>query len=163
MIVLNGQPRSGTSMMMRVLSFGGIPIEYDDDSKRNKALYRNIHGFFETREPTHTKCFKCTTPLNKSKVDKMTKIIFIQRDLDQQIKSWESIRPDVNHASRCAHIRKLFEEGLEGYSYLKIKYEDMVTNPRKQCERIRDFVNDEFNFNVENAIKAVDRTLTVRR
>jgi hypothetical protein len=163
MIILYGQPRSKTSMMMRVLEFGGVPCEYTDETQRPREKFRNPYGFFEIAKPTHTKCFKLFVPLSMSKVAKTAKIIFIQRDLEQHIKSWEAAAPSREHRERCTKYRKIFEDDLEGYTYLKIKTEDMLADPRRECERVREFIKDEVDFDVEKAITAIDHSLTVIR
>jgi multimeric flavodoxin WrbA len=158
--IIYGQPRSGTSLMMRVLEMGGVECEYDKSTPEVETRFRNIYGMFETRTPTFTKCFKCTSPQFLDKV-KNAKIIYISRQPEQQAKSWGRINPEnPDHLSRVKRVREMFQKALEGKEYLHITYEDMHKNPRKECERIKEFLGE---FDVESAVKAVDKTLLVIR
>lgn len=166
MIVVFGQPKSGTSMMMRVLMFGGVSIEFDDRLRRPLWAKRYPHGMFETVAPTFTKCFKCANPLQIHKVSRDAKIIYIVRDVEQVVKSWEAIMPvpaPHSHAARVPRMRKTFEEAIAGRNVLTVRYEEMFTDTIGQCERIRDFVKDEIEFDVAKAAEGVDKSLFVQR
>jgi len=52
------------------------------------------------------------------------------------------------------------ERALSRFPHITINYEDMHSDPRKQCERIKKFLG---KFDVDKAVKAVDKTLLVKR
>jgi DNA-binding Lrp family transcriptional regulator len=155
-----GQPRSGTSLLMRVLEMGGVECEYDETPKEVAKKFRNIYGKFEISKPSKTKCFKCLNPTLLNEL-KNVKIIYISRNPEQQAKSWDRINPEnPDHLSRVKRVREMFQKALDGKEYLHITYEDMHKNPRKECERIKEFLGE---FDVESAVKAVDKSLLVIR
>jgi hypothetical protein len=45
-VVVTGIPRSGTSMMMRMLEAGGVPCFHDADQRANQF---NPGGFYESQ------------------------------------------------------------------------------------------------------------------
>jgi DNA-binding Lrp family transcriptional regulator len=158
--IIYGQPRSGTSLLMRVLEMGGVECEYDKSKPEVETRFRNIYGMFETRNPNPKKCFKCVNPKFIKEAENV-KIIYISRNPEQQAKSWDRINPEnPDHLSRVKRVREMFQKALEGKEYLHITYEDMHKNPRKECERIKEFLGE---FDVESAVKAVDKSLLVIR
>jgi hypothetical protein len=164
-LLLAGQPRNGTSMMMRVLSFGGIPIDYDKelDVPNRMEKFGNKHGFFEIKKnlPKREKTFKVIFHKTLEKYPN-AKVIFIKRDLTSVIKSWQNVGDvmEINKLTdRVKKNRKLFEDEIKKHEHLIIDFDDMQTNPQKECEKIKQFVKDEFDFNVNEAKKAVDNEL----
>lgn len=166
MIIGLGQPRNGTSLLMRVLAFGGIEVEYDKgDFTKKHAVFGNPHGFFETSKQGD-KCHKVWNWLQMLKLPQDTKYVYIERDIEQVIKSWQEIEKrgggKVDLIIKQAQIennREQMRKLLQTRPHIIIKYDDLQLNPRQECERIRDFVKDEVDFDVDNAVKAVDKSL----
>lgn len=154
-----GQPRSGTSMLMRVLQMGGIEIEYNEVDDKIKEKFRNPYGLFEKTNPTYTKAFKCTSPSKLKEIPREFKMIYITRDVEQQAKSWKRIHPEAEHLERVKRVKKMFKETIDR-SYLHLTYEDIHKNPYQECVKIKEYLGE---FDVENAVKAVDKTLLVIR
>lgn len=165
-IVLVGQPRSGTSMMMRVLEAGGIDCEYGE-SKGDKEKFRNIYGFFEIKKPTYTKCFKCWNTSYLYEVPKDWKVIFIERDIPSIINSWKNVS-DKNDTvlleKKIKDGRTRFKQILTdgAYEVLRVTYDLMHEEPEKYLNRIKDFVYPT-PFNVKKALKMIDKNLYVNR
>lgn len=163
-IVLVGQPRSGTSMMMRVLEAGGIDCEYTE-SKGDKEKFRNIYGFFETPNPTYTKCFKCWNPSFLSNVPKDWKVIYIERDIESMVNSWKEINKKDNVLlekiqKRRSVIKQILVNGK--YEVLMLTYDLIHKAPLKEISKIKEFLQP-IDFNVQKAVKMVDKKLYVNR
>ena len=158
-ICLAGLPRSGTSMMMRMLIEGGIPCEYDNSIRAFKRL-RNIYGCFETLSPSLTKCFKAYAPFLLQRVPKDWKIIYIRRNIDARIASWISVGTPVDGQLMKERDKNFATEVYTYEDVLTLDYDEVVADPLKSSQRIADFVG---NFNVEKASQAVDTNLYIKR
>lgn len=172
-VVLVGQPRSGTSMMMRMLNFGGVDIEYKHEVANKEmfgknmnlmermSLFRNIHGFFEITTPSYTKCFKCLKIESLKKVPKDWKVVYIERDLESIKSSWKRIIENIDFLDKyISNINEIKKE-LEGRQVLSLNYDEVHKNPRKTAEQLKNFLGEFFD--VERSIKAVDQSLYVDR
>lgn len=161
MIALAGLPRSGTSMMMRMLIEGGVPCEYDNSIRAFKKL-RNIYGCFETINPSFTKCFKAYTQQMLRRVPKDWKIIYIRRNLNARIASWNDVGAPIGDGQNMVQRDEDF--ATEVYTHkevLTLDYDEVVVDPLKASQQIADFVGG--NFNTEKAIQAVDKNLYIKR
>jgi hypothetical protein len=167
MITLVGQPRSGTSMMMRVLEMGGIPVEHEqfrDNEQELRKKYRNIHGFYDVRNPTFTKCFKCARPELVGLIPKDWKIIYIERNLESVKKSFIALNEKnaTTITEKITDIRKKLKAGLTGRHVLHLDYDWVQQHPRETMEHIAKFVAP-MTFDIEKALLAVDISLYIQR
>lgn len=164
MILGCGQPRNGTSMLMRVLKFGGLAVSYSEelDTPERMKKMRNIHGFFEVRKiEDGMTTFKVWHPKIASKYPE-SKIIFIYRDIDQAHRSWLAL--GINRQKGVIEkMRKNWFEELEKHEHIKIRYEDMNADPFKECLRIKEFLKNDMDFDAEKAATAVDKSLYINR
>lgn len=164
-VILCGQPRSGTSMLMRMLEMGGIEIDKDSvlDNKHRMEKFRNPHGFFETHTPTYTKSFKAWNPVMIMGAPEGTKFIYIERDIDQVEKSWKDVMGNQEQDSmeRIRRTRLLWQEIIANRPHLALKTEEVIKDPLGTAQKIADFIEQPFN--VVNASKAVDTTLLKQR
>jgi len=167
-VVLVGQPRSGTSMMMRVLEFGGVECEYDETRPNQlRKQFRNIHGFYETKEKKPTKCFKCFTPIRLLDIPEDWRVIFIERKIEGVFESWKQVhKREVKEdmKEQIQDIRTKLHRMLDKFDFnvLKLEYDDMCKNPAENIEKIREFLLPD-EFNAEEALKAIDGELYVER
>lgn len=96
-VVVSGLPRSGTSMIMRVLAAGGMPVLTDE---RRRADAHNPHGYFEfepaKRLPVDSswlarargKAVKVVSPLLRHLPATFRyAVLFVHRDLEQILAS----------------------------------------------------------------------------
>jgi hypothetical protein len=167
MITLVGQPRSGTSMMMRVLEMGGIPIEYEQFRTNEQELrekYRNFYGFYDVRQPSFTKCFKCVRPELVGLIPKDWKIIYIERTLESVKNSFIALNEKNADTitEKIMDIRKKLKEGIEGREILSLDYDSVQQHPEDAMESIAKFVAP-IPFNKEEALKAIDKELYIDR
>jgi hypothetical protein len=168
-VVLVGQPRSGTSMMMRVLLFGGVDCEFNDDVRPEplKRQFRNIHGFFETKNRKTDKCFKCFNPAALIDIPDDWRVIHIERSINGVFNSWEAVhsRPIKDEMKEeIQTTRRKIHRVLDkfGFSVLRLDYDEVCTNPIENIEKIREFLLPD-DFNAGMALTAIDPSLYVSR
>jgi hypothetical protein len=164
-VIVSGLPRSGTSMAMKMLEAGGVPILTDGV---RTADISNPKGYYEY-EPVKD-LDKGGTPAwvpdARGKAVKIIsflltwlpesydyKVIFMQRDLDEAIASQNEMLTRRGTASGGADdrsMRRTYEEHLRSverflakrrcFSTLMLPYHEVVERPRDAALRIRDFL-----------------------
>jgi hypothetical protein len=184
-VCLCGQARSGTSMMMRVLDFGGLVIDTEDNyseaiQETRNAIYRNPYGIYENRESILKKefinSFKLVDSTRFIDVPSDYKFIFINRPFEQILKSWMDVCARMEAQGReiekwkenvLARVNKNREQWrliLEKKQMLLLEYNEVVADPDKMASAIAAYIDtDNFSFNVKNAIKAIDKNLYINR
>lgn len=181
-IVVSGLPRSGTSMMMKMLAAGGVEVWTD---KIRKADDDNPKGYFELEKikklhkeedkswlkDARGKAIKVISELLKElPQEQRYKLIFMNRHLDEVIASQnrmlenrgESFDPTRNEA-----LREMFEKHLwKVRSWLKqqpqyevgfFDYGEVLQNPAASAERIRELL--EMELDVDAMAEVVDPSL----
>jgi sulfotransferase family protein len=157
--IVSGLPRSGTSMMMRMLEAGGMPVLTDNI---RKADADNPNGYFEfelvkqlTRDTSwlvdaHGKAVKMASLLLYDLPrDHEYKVIFMRRKLEEVITSQEAMlrRQGKNGGARdAAQLANLFHNHLqkldvwirnqENFSVLYVNYNNMLNNPKSSVIEI---------------------------
>lgn len=164
-VIVTGFPRSGTSMMMRMLEFAGIPIIAD--SKLKKAQHKHDpYGCLEMENVgtvirkkklkwTRNKAVKIVTPYASwYPIDRPLKAIFMLRDLTEIITSLLAMK-NVWEEDPAASI-----ELARGYlkhnnvPILFVKYDEVTKYPRSTALRVSEFL--EADLNIDLMVKAVD-------
>jgi hypothetical protein len=177
--VVSGLPRSGTSMMMRMLEQGGIPLLTDN---YRKADGDNPLGYYE---------FEAVKKLDQNAswlaeaVNKAVKIIyvflyrlpsnyryrvlFLKRNLEDVVASQKLMLRHRQEADRMtdqqlmnaftAQLKQL-NAWLAGQPHLAVhylQYEEVVAEPGRAAEDIRSFLGR--NLDVDAMIRSVDPKL----
>jgi hypothetical protein len=163
-IIVSGLPRSGTSMMMKMLADGGLP--YLTDEIRN-ADEDNPNGYYEFElvkqltngEPgwladADGKTVKIISALLEYLPKQYHyKIIFMERRIAEILASQQKMLTRRNEKSGVedATIQKEFEQHLAAVKYwlarqsnidvLYIEYNSMVADPEPYCKQIAAFLN----------------------
>lgn len=165
-LIVTGFPRSGTSMMMRILSFGGIDIVADELLMKPQHKH-DPHGCLELEnvgsdikqsapEETENKAVKIVAPYaDWFPIDRPLKAIFMQRDLNEIVTSLLAMRAvwEVDVAETIEWAR-----GYLAYNEvptLFVKYKEALGYPKTTALMIQDFLGAELD--VDNMAKAVDR------
>jgi hypothetical protein len=161
--VVSGAPRSGTSMMMRMLADGGLPALTDGVRKPDRD---NPHGYFEFEPVKTTKTDASWLEKAQGRVVKMVyglladlptdrpyRVVLMRRDFGEMVKSQrlmlERLGKDVGKMSddRKAEVfaaqlddaeRRL--RSLSCFSCLALNYNDLVADPRPLVERLDEFL-----------------------
>jgi hypothetical protein len=125
-VVVSGLPRSGTSMMMRMLAAGGLELLADDkrgadednprgyfEDERTKDLERDRAWLGEARG----KAVKIVSALLKHLPPELSyKVIFMRRELDEVIASQDAMlvrRGKPSAAGASARMHELFAKHLD--------------------------------------------------
>ncbi len=179
--IVSGLPRSGTSMLMRMLEQGGM--ELFEDRKRSPDL-SNPHGYFEHHavkniandsrwlEQAVGKAIKIVTPLIPFLPLRFRyKIIFAVRDLDEIMLSQQHM---LRHSGKkdklefSVKIRQSYESmhqraldwcnrNQSNVRFLMVHYGDVVRNPLNSVRSISGFLD--IPVDPEKMIKAIDPAL----
>ena len=164
-IIVSGLPRSGTSMMMKMLEAGGIPPLTDEIREADKD---NPQGYYEfERVKQLDKGDVAWLPQAKGKVVKIIsallkhlpadydyRIIFMRRSMPEILASQRKMlvrRGQSAYDMDDAAMAELFEKHLQStirwidsqpnVVILYIHYNDILTDPIPQIERINEFLD----------------------
>lgn len=178
--IVSGLPRSGTSLMMKMLEAGGMDVVTDNI---RKADVDNPKGYFEFEkakkikedsswlEQTKGKVFKMVSMLLLDlPLDKKYKIIFMKRDMEEMLASQKKMlkrlnkKPGEDDDKKMAeyfikHLHKT-EKWLaqqENIDILYISYNDIIQDPDKGAETVNQFLENMFD--VEKMANVVDKSL----
>lgn len=165
-LIVTGLPRSGTSMAMRMLEFGGVKILSDSTERYDNAKF-NPHGIWELgnlsdqlqehdSDWTKNQAIKIVTPYAiHYPFDRPLKAIFMQRDLTEIITSLLAMKTiwGEDLVKSLEFARKILN--YNEVPILFIKYNDMVNYPKSTALLIQDFLGVELD--IDNMVKAVDK------
>lgn len=160
--VVSGLPRSGTSMMMRMLTAGGLPALVDE---RRAADSDNPRGYFEldavkgsasdtswVRDAPGKVVKVISYLLRHLPTEHRYRVIFMRRELDQVVRSQrvmlDRLGSQVEHDD--AEARRLLAEHLvdietwlETAPHVRmcgVSHARVMSEPRAQAERIAKFL-----------------------
>jgi len=173
--IVSGIERSGTSMMMQILYRGGAPVAFDSSRKPD---YHNPKGYYELEGgKIISRLMEGSFPMEKydGRFIKITayglrflpegeyKIIYMVRNLDEILDSMEKMSGPVDREKEKPLFEKLnrftidLMEKREDIEYIVVNHRNVIQNPRKEIERVNDFLDGMLN--VDEAVKAVDPKL----
>lgn len=186
-VIVSGLPRSGTSMAMKMLAAGGMPILTDGvraaDESNPKGYYeyeavKELHKQGDTRWliDARGKAIKIVSFLLTWLPETNDyKVIFMQRDLREVVasettmlkKRGEDAAASDGTATDEEQTRTVYQQHLEKvhrfmanrscFSTLTIGYRDALERPQEAATRIRDFVDRPLN--VEEMAQVADPSL----
>ncbi|MGC1377529.1 MAG: sulfotransferase [Anaerolineales bacterium] len=162
MLIVSGLPRSGTSMMMKMLADGGVPILTDQIRNADED---NPNGYYEF-EPVkqlvdrqdkwladgNGKAVKIISALLEYLPPEYHyKVIFMERAIKEILASQQKMlaRRNENSGIEDAAMQAQFEQHLAAVKYwlarqpnidvLYVEYNAMIVNPDAYCEQIAEF------------------------
>jgi hypothetical protein len=162
-IVVSGLPRSGTSMMMKILAEAGVPVMTD---ALRRADVDNPNGYYELEavKQLHDgntawlagasgKAVKVISSLLEYlPADYSYKIIFMEREIPEILASQHKMlaRRQETSALDDARMAEQFRKHLSlikpwlarqsNMEVLYISYNSLVLNPEPDCRRVIDFI-----------------------
>ena len=180
-IIVSGLPRSGTSMMMKMLEAGGLEILTDN---LREADANNPKGYYEFERVKQMKDGDLTwLPDAVGKVVKIVtglimylpsdykyKIIFMKRDLNEVLSSQKKMlgrlgKEDDNIPDD--KMGKVYEEHLKqvkgwlvrqpNIEVLYVNYNAMVADPTESLHKVNEFLGGNMDVQVMSAV--VDKEL----
>ncbi len=178
--IVSGLPRSGTSMMMKILEVGGMEIVTDNIRKADED---NLHGYYEYEKvkkmqedtswlkETRGKAFKMISQLlYELPANENYKVIFMKRNMNEILASQKKMLENRgNNKDEISdekmgeffnkHLSKIMEWMGERkcMDVLYINYNDILENPDEQIKILNRFLNDKLN--IEKAVNAIDKSL----
>ncbi len=180
-IIVSGLPRSGTSMMMKMLEAGGIlPLTdkirtADEDNPKGYYEFERVkkldRGDTEWLADAQGKSVKVISQLLRHLPDNYTyKIIFMRRDMGEILISQKKMllnRGQDPHQISDEELTALFEKHLANVTnwldsqanidLLYIHYKAILANPQPEAELVNSFLDNKLN--VEAITAVVDPTL----
>jgi hypothetical protein len=163
--IVTGNPRCGTSMMMRCLEKAGIRMAFKDVKKneKEKKQFRNIYGFYEGRWDGGSGAIKFEN-LNRFN---NPRVIVMIRDLNGIINSWREIRQKNNLFDNkiLEKRKKLIVEKREKllievrrYDHIIVNYDEFVTSSEKYRESFQ-----RWGLNYDLLVTGIDKELYIDR
>ena len=181
-VVVSGLPRSGTSMAMKMLAAGGMPILTDGIRQADES---NPRGYYELEavKELHTQQDTAWLADAKGKAVKVVsflltwlpegynyRVVFMQRDLREVIASETTMlhkrgqqpsttTEDQTIAVYQQHLQKVerFLSSRACFSTMKLNYRDALDRPEDAARRLRDFVGH--SLNIEEMARVADPAL----
>lgn len=167
-IVVSGLPRSGTSMMMKMLAEGGLPVMTDE---LRRADDDNPNGYFELEvvrqlkegntawlKDLNGKGIKVISALLEYlPQDYQYKIIFMERDSNETLASQKKMLDHRGQTPKLSdeEMAQQFQSHLAAMKpwlirqpnmeVLYINYNALIKEPEPFCEVISDFLNIPLN------------------
>jgi hypothetical protein len=161
--IVSGLPRSGTSMMMKMLEAGGMPVLTDNIRTADED---NPKGYYEFERVKQIEEDKEWLPVARGKVVKMIaallrhlpsnhdyRVIFLRRNMEEILASQKKMlirRGEVVDATSDERMADLFrkhvarvEEWLDqqpNFDVLYVHYSDVLAEPRWHAEKINAFL-----------------------
>jgi len=182
--IVSGLPRSGTSMMMRILEAGGMRILKDEIRKAdedNPAGYYEFEKVKELKkdpswlENAKGKAVKIISSLLEHLPERYTyKIIFMHRNMEEILNSQrqmlirrgeptDEVSDEKMGKMFLKHLQKI-EERLNKQSnmdVLTVHYNEILKEPAKHGEIINRFLGN--TLNTKNMTDVIDQTLYRQR
>ncbi|MBI5895035.1 MAG: sulfotransferase domain-containing protein [Desulfobacterales bacterium] len=183
-VLVSGLPRSGTSMMMRMLDAGGMPIYTDNIRKANED---NPNGYYELEKIKQLeqdaawlkneqgKVIKAISALLPSlPKDLFYHVIFMRRHMPEILASQQKMLkrrgvtddriPDTLMAAKYEAYLAATYKWIAKQSYLNVlyvHYNEVLADPWNQAQRVTAFLENRLN--VENMVRVVDPDLYRQR
>jgi hypothetical protein len=162
-VVVSGLPRSGTSMMMKMLAEGGLEVVSD---ALRAADDDNLNGYFEFEpvkqlpagnarwlEDAGGKVVKIISSLLEYLPGEYRyKVIFMERDLQEVLASQQKMLKNRQEQAQVedAEMREQFSKHLAAIKYwlarqinmevLYVSYNKMLADPAAYCARLAEFI-----------------------
>jgi Sulfotransferase domain len=183
-VIVSGLPRSGTSMMMQMLSAGGLPALTDNFREADED---NPRGYYEFERVKQVREDQSWLEGARGRVVKMVyrllydlpshysyRVVFMRRDLNEVIASQEEMLRRLGResgdvpANQLAAIyrRQLAEveawlEEQPNFEVLYVEYGDVLTDPPGVASRLHAFLGD--GLDLEAMQRVPDRALYRKR
>ncbi len=180
-IIVSGLPRSGTSMMMKILEAGGLPVltdalrTADDDNpkgyyeyERVKQLDKGDVAWLTTAQGKVVKVISALLP--HLPATHPYRVIFMQRKLAEVLASQRKMlanRGEQLGAAEDAALAALFEKHLQAtkawlqtqpnITVLDVDYNQLLMTPTPYLQAINHFLDDRLD--LAQMARAIDPTL----
>jgi hypothetical protein len=182
--IVSGLPRSGTSMMMKMLEAGGMSVLTDNIRTADEDNPKGYYEFERVKQIEHDqswladaqgKVVKMISALLKHLPRDYTyKVIFMRRKMEEILASQRKMlirRGEPADADGDEKMAQLFRQHLErvatwtdaqpNVEVIHVHYNKILESPVEQAQRINHFLN--YSLDVESMVRVVDRSLYRQR
>jgi len=181
-VVVSGLPRSGTSMAMKMLEAGGVPIVTDGVRTADESNPKGYYEFERVKEldkngdtawlgDARGKAVKIISFLLTYLPDHYDyQVVFMNRDVDEVLASQNKMlvaRGEAADTADDAKMREAYGKHLEKvgrflrsrscFTTLQVRYGDVIDNPAGEARRLNAFLGGRLN--VEQMATVADREL----
>lgn len=182
--IVSGLPRSGTSMMMRMLQAGGLEVLTDDQRTPDQD---NPKGYFEYERVKQIEQDESWLEEARGKVVKMVsqlllhlpadyryRVVFMHREMEELLASQRKMlerRGEPLDRASDPRMAELFHKHLErvqawldqqsNFDVIHVSYNQVLEAPRGQVSRLNRFFGEELD--VKAMVDVVDPTLYRQR
>ena len=183
-VIVSGLPRSGTSMMMRMLEAGGMKVVTDNVRKPNQDNPKGYYEFEKVKkindditwlDGCRGKAVKMVSELLYSlPPDKKYKVIFMRRSMVEILASQKAMLERLGRKGADMtgeELSDIFEKHLEkidkwllaqgNIDVLYVNYNEVVANPRKNVNELNRFFKNKLK--VDQMCQVVDSSLYRQR
>ncbi len=180
--IVSGLPRSGTSMMMKMLEAGGLEAVTDGERKADED---NPRGYYEFELVKRIQENVSWFPQVQGRAVKMVsellfhlpaefeyRIVFMERNLDEIIRSQNTMLKRMGRERSGVtddQIRKLFEKHLikvtewlrqqKNIRTLFISYNNTLEDPKTSIEELKGFFSDCTDLDTDKMSSVIDPNL----
>jgi len=173
--IVSGLPRSGTSMMMRMLEAGGMPVVKHNITKPDEDNPLSYFQFVSWLADCRGKAVKMVSELlYYAPKEYNYKVIFIRRKMQEVLASQRLILERLEQESAGPsdeEMGKIFEKHLEKVEdwltkkthtdVLHVKYNDVIADPHRNARTVNSFLGEELD--VEKMAGVVEKSLYRQR
>ncbi len=178
-LIVSGLPRSGTSLLMKILD--SLKIEILSDGIR-KSDINNPKGYYEFEKvkkihkdsswinSAKGKAIKIVSPLLRFLPSNVNyKIIFVKRNLNEILMSQKKMLENLETEDKISEelMLKSFKDHLKktedwinsqkNISAVYINYNELLNNPSEECIKLKKFLNRDINS--KHITKVIDKKL----
>ncbi len=167
-VIVSGLPRSGTSMMMKMLESGGVPVLADD---QRKADIDNVNGYYEFQAALKIKQDDSWLADADHKAVKMVyqllyelpsthkyKVLMMRRAMDEVLASQKKMLARLGKPTDTipdSKMAEIFNAGLNkfyawiaqqpNFQIIDVDYNKMVADPLPQIDSINQLLGGDLN------------------
>jgi hypothetical protein len=161
--IVSGLPRSGTSLMMRMLEAGGMPVLVDHIRKADEDNPRGYYEFERVKQIETDQAWLADAGgravklvaalLRHLPANYRYRILFMQRDLEEVLASQRQMlirRGEPTEAFSDDSMARMFEKHVEkirgwlaqqhNMQVLYVQHGDVMAHPAEQIARINEFL-----------------------
>jgi len=161
--IVSGLERSGTSLMMQILdAIGQIPVIYDNelrpsDNHNTKGYYEtfggDIIGRLKTKDVNmndYKESFIKITSYGLQYIPQGhdCKVIYMERNMDEILESRRKMGDTKIDKETLNNLNRDIKNHMDkdrNFIYIIINYNELLSNPKNELQKIKDFLDIEFS------------------
>jgi len=181
--VVSGLPRSGTSMMMRMLEAGGLEVLTDELREADADNPKGYYEFERVKQLEHDKSWLGNAEGKVVKIisqllyhlpgDATYKVVFMRRNMEELLASQRRMLARRGESDQLddRQMAQLFRKHLEqiqgwldqqpGFDVVYVSYNEVLEDPQEQARKVNRFLGD--TLDVDAMVRVVDPDLYRQR